>query len=82
LKRINGDPELSTTQVSKWDILGCGGKRSATPLWKKIAPGIALRKRCRRYALPAQSKSCHPTCYLFRRQAVVENTPQSPLLRQ
>ena len=23
---------------SEWGILDCGGKRSATPLWKKIAP--------------------------------------------
>jgi len=23
---------------SKWEILDCGGKRSATPLWIKIAP--------------------------------------------
>jgi hypothetical protein len=38
--------------------LDCGGKRSATPPWKKIADKFTMRKRCRRCALPAQSKSC------------------------
>jgi hypothetical protein len=44
-----------------WKFLAYGGKQSATPLWKKIADGFTLRKRCRRCALPAQSKSCRPS---------------------
>ncbi len=34
-------------------VLGCGGKRSATPLWHDAA----VEKRRRRYAVPAQSKT-------------------------
>jgi hypothetical protein len=36
------------------ELLDCGGKRSATPL----SFDVAERKRCRRCALPPQSKGC------------------------
>ena len=47
-------------------LLDCGGKRSATPLWRRLrpctlvdptAPGALAAKRRRRCALPAQSKT-------------------------
>ena len=40
-------------------VLDCGGKRSATPLSDSIAGTLphALPKRCRRCALPPQSKT-------------------------
>jgi hypothetical protein len=33
-----GHLEILWGVFSKWEILDCGGKRSATPLWNKIAP--------------------------------------------
>jgi hypothetical protein len=36
--------------------MDCGGKRSATPLWIRPTTLVATQKRCRRCALPAQSK--------------------------
>ena len=40
-------------------VLDCGGKRSATPLFDSIAGTLphVLPKRCRRCALPPQSKT-------------------------
>jgi len=43
-------------------FLECGGKRSATPLWEPVKrlemSGwlVFVRKRCRRFALPPQSR--------------------------
>jgi|ERR1017187_2278892 hypothetical protein len=54
LPRINTDGHGSTQRgIAATTILDCGGKRSATPL--SIARS-AREKRCRRCALPPQSK--------------------------
>jgi tetratricopeptide (TPR) repeat protein len=44
------------------DVLDCGGKRSATPLWEQDS---TFQKRRRRFALPAQSKTVPKIAAIF-----------------
>ena len=50
---------MSNIRRTREHVLDCGGKRSATPLFDSIAGTLphALPKRCRRCALPPQSKT-------------------------
>ncbi|PWU10771.1 MAG: hypothetical protein C5B50_24695 [Verrucomicrobia bacterium] len=41
--------------VSQWPYMECGGKRSAAPLWLRLARWREPKRR-RRYALPAHSR--------------------------